>query len=139
MSSESEDSSLVSIANETRISRPIQLESFPVSWADWDFIKGRIRGCEIRLDWWGLATSFFFGVATLAFSVALTSGANSVVTLWLYIYWALGIGGIIVGAACFIARIALVKVQHQNINSVLEDMTHIEQRYERPSLETQSS
>jgi hypothetical protein len=139
MSSESEDSSLVSIANETRISRPVQLESFPVSWADWDFIKGRIRGCEIRLDWWGLATSFFFGVATLAFSVALTSDTNSISMRWLDLYWSLAIGGVVVGMASFLARRALGNSQRRSINSVLEDMTHIEQRYERPSPEIQGS
>jgi hypothetical protein len=134
----SEGPERISVSEESRISRPVLQERLPVSWADWDFIKGRIRRCEVKIDVWAMATSFFFGVATLASSIALTSDANSVSARWPDAYWGLAVGGFIVGIVCLLARVALGSSQHQSINSVLEDMIHIEQRYERPPSEIQN-
>ena len=135
----SEGTERTSLSEESIISRPLPQERLPVSWADWDFIKARIRRCEIRLDLWGMATSFFFGAATLALSVALTSDAASISTRWLDFYWGLAIGGLALGVVCLIARVALGRSQHDSISGVLDEMTHIERRYERPASEIRDS
>jgi ABC-type multidrug transport system fused ATPase/permease subunit len=132
MSSENEDSSLVSIANETRISRPVQLESFPVSWSDWDFIRSLIKRCQVKIDIWGMLTSFFFSAAIFALSVALTSG-DSISEMLRVLYFVIAVAALVLTLVCLFARLTSGYAQHERIQAVLENMNQIERRYQRPT------
>ena len=133
MTSASEGYSPVSIANETRISRPENLESFPVSWSDWDFVRSRIERCQVRIDVWGYLTSFFFSTVIFALSAALISNINSASETLRVFYYTISVSASILTLLCLYARLNLGHAQHQRIQSVLEDMYQIEHRYERPS------
>jgi hypothetical protein len=129
MTSENKGYSPVSITNETLISKPVQLESFPISWSDWDFIRSRIDRCRAKLDGWGMAMSFFFSAAIFALGVALTSDSE----VLRVIYFAVSGGTLGITLVCLVARLALGHVQHERIGNVLEDMEQMERRYQRPA------
>ena len=129
MSLENEGYSPISISSETLISKPVQLEGFPVSWSDWDFIRSRIDRCRTKLDGWGMATSFFFSAAIFALGVALTSDSE----VLRVIYFAIAGGTLGITLVCLLARLALGHAQHERIENVLEDMEQMERRYHRPA------
>ena len=135
MTSENEGYSPVSIANETRISRPENLESFPVSWSDWDFVRSRIERCQVRIDIWSILTSFFFSATIFALGAALSSDTNSTSETLRPIYFTIAGAALILTLVCLFARLHLGKAQHERIQNVLEDMYQIEHRYARPSTE----
>lgn len=113
-----------------RVSRQAETESFPVSWSDWDFVKGRIGACKVSLGWWDMAITFFGGLAVASGIAIVAEQAWGYVAL-------LGMA-VVGGIVSFLARRALGTIQHGKIGDVLRDMQQIERRYERPNMQPAS-
>lgn len=127
MATDNKNNQPVSIASETLISRPVSRESLPVSWSDWDFVKGRIARCQVRPDIWGYVASFFLSVALCGFAVAWVETGT-----WRAVFFVITIAGVLLATICYLARRSIKHAQGESINTVLGDMEQIEGRYQRP-------
>ncbi len=119
------NSSLVSSANEPRISRKVYSEHIPVNWSEWDLIKDRIARCRVRLDGWVHAASFFGSAFIFAIAYAFSED-------WSPISITIVVVSLLLAIVCVLARRSIKHTQGESISTVLEDMKQIEERYQRP-------
>ena len=132
MSQNSSPSGQLIQADETRISAPAPREAFPVSWSDWDFVKERIRKCEVVLDRWGYGASFFLSGAIFAFTLAVSASLGDESAAFVTAFYVVGGAALLLSGLSIIGRVNAGRTQHERIEGVMEDMEQIERRYERP-------
>lgn len=102
------------------------------NWRAWDRLKNKVGHCRPRRDIFGFLASFFGGLFLAGIGLIANSTQSKANDSWLIFSWVLTTSSVLALALCYFARDKVKEADTQTIDSVLDEMRHLESDWQRP-------